>query len=1563
MTLSFTVKAQTPGGGIFLIGDTSDMTLSGYNYLPYRQNSYSYTQQLVLGSELGGAAMITGIDLYCGSSDNVGRPGTTIHLANTYADNPFSSLVPYGANFQQVAMDSLVCTTGWNHYIFDTPFYYNGLGNLIIAFDSPYMGWMYNGGQFYCCFNQDMSRYTSTPLAFLTSSSSSTPVHYRNVMRLHTQPVPTAPSTCPPPTLHIDSVGATAIGLSWSPGYQDTSWTVEALTDGDTAWRSSGLLWGDTTYTLTGLQPNTHYTLRLTAYCSDTFTSVLRHVLTNCTPTALPYSENFDATWDMPSCWQTSEGWNSHYPVIASNQSHSSSHSLHLYGGSVVLPPVDAPADSVELSFWVKNSSANSNLNIVVGMVSNALEMNTFVPTDTITVNSSAGWMPVVVRFDNYTGSAGRIAIISAISYIYIDDIGVNRISLCHTITDVGVDQVTDTGAVVHWNDNSAVYYEVAYGPAGFTIDSTHIVTNIRTDSLQLTGLLPYTQYDVYVRPYCGSTPPNWSLVQSFRTQCSLLDTMPYIENFDAATLYINPNQLPCWQGHVDFNTIVSSRSDAHSGGKCLRWWWTNSNNGRNQLAVLPGIDALANPINTLQVSFWAKNIEDTYNLYSDGRILIGVMSDPGVDSTFQTVDTVFVNGSDWLRYDVPLTSYMGSGNYVAIRGCAGESNSEQWIAFIDDLTIEVTHTCPSVRGMRLTGLTATSVSIEWDEQDSATTWQAYIDSSATALPQDGGTRLTNPSYTFTGLMAGESYFVWVRAFCPKGDTSYWEGPMEVVPGIWNMRSNRHDTLTMCGVQLYDNGGPNGNFISQTSSLVILPTDTASLVTISGSTDINNISALIIYDSIGTTGRVLWSRENEIYAETFGPVTSESGPLTLVFDGSSYGSYGLNGFDLNIGCVSDSCIVKKLRPNPAIMPTDTLIALLWECNGALLYEVEYGPVGFLPGTGTLDTTSTSNYTITGLKSMEHIDVYVRSICGVGDTGSWVRGTFATQACPDAVYRANYDTTFVTSSLGSAPIGSNNAPYSYTQTIIDSAFLAGLEGGITALAFRPSTYTEGAHLSHISVYLANVADSDLTAGPIIPDAGHRFVKVIDSANFYHNLSDGWQMHSFDRPFMWDGHQNLLVAVKRDDGTAGKSSRYAGHYPYGLTPQRCYTITSSIGPIDIDSVDTYSYGYATSVTGDLRLYTNTCDLPLCANPTVDTVAVDYESVTVTWNGSGNSYQLTISPDMNGTGLVNTMADSHTFTMLQPGTTYRISIRQNCTADSLGFSDWVTIEATTDTFACAAPESISVSDITYQSAMIDWEPSGSDSLWQLEVWGVGERHRSIQVTEHPYTVDLLQPASQYAAYVHAYCGSASQIVGQWSDTLFFSTPSCPAVTGLDTGEVTTASITLQWNADPMAQSYIVEYGQAGFSLGTGIEAAVDTNSYTATGLEPGQAYDFYVRTRCADDWYADAYDTLLQVSTHRPLGIDTPTSERNQLGMVLKPNPAHKSTTLWLSGLPEAFAERIDVSIVDLTGRAVLTRSLKCNGRSRVELDVADLPCGAYFVHLQIEQQTLVRKLIIQ
>ena len=1567
LALPWVAEAQSPGASLVLIGDTTTMGASGSFYIPYQAMNSGCTQQLVLASEMNGEAIITGIDFYCYQPTSTGRANCTIYLANTFASDLFYNMVPYGATFQAVAVTSLACTAGWNHYAFDTPFHYFGSGNLVVAVDAP---WGRGGSSFNTDYVQGRARYSDFPIASITQNTSSTATTYRNIMRLHTQPA-TPVATCPAPVVWVDSLGSDAVRLRWSPGYQDTSWTVECVADGDTAWRSSGLLWGDTAYTMTGLSPNTHYFFRLTAFCTDTFTTVMKHVLTNCTHSPLPYSENFEGSWQVPSCWNTIAGAAGTMPGINSSYSHSATRSVRLQGGAVVLPAFNTSPDSLELYFWAK-SNGGSIRNLYVGMVTDPLDLSTFYPLDTVAVPRSADWVSASVRTSRYPRSSGRLAIVTADplnTWLYIDDIDVSHIVPCEALAPATVDWKLDTAALVRWTDTvGAVYYDVAYGPAGFVPDSTTIVTDVRTDSLRLTGLLPYTQYDVYVRPECGSFTTHWSPVMTFRTLCSLMDTLPLVEDFETYAVGTHPTVIPCWQGTVSLNTLVANLpGDAHSGNKVMRFEWSIYEAVVDQKIVLPTINTAVLPINTLQLSFWAKNVENTYNRYDPARVLVGVMDDPAVDTTFQLVDTIDIVGEEWSRYDVPLSSYRGMGRNIVILSCPSIGSHNNWYAYIDDLLIELVPPCPSVTGMALTGLTATSVTVGWDAADSGTMWQVFIDSSATATPLAGTTVLTSPTCTFTDLVSETPYYIWVRTICPKGDTSGWEGPMQVVPGTWNMRANKHDTLTMCGVSLYDNGGPTGDFSYQNSQLVLLPDMPGHLVSISGYSHCGGGSPLTIYDGVGTTGPVLWTTGlNNNYTINLGPIRSSTGALTLEFRGSTV-FYTYEGFALQVSCVPDTCIVHELRLDPTVPASDSTIALTWQCNGSSHYQVEYGPVGFVPGSGATDSTTTNHYTIAGLGSLDRREVRVRSICGAGDTGEWVSGVFSTQLCDDAVYRENYDSTLWENTTPNMPIGFNGNPYSYVQTLIDSAHLAGLEGGITALAFRPADYIAADHQGRISVYLANVPDTAFTVGPLLPDGGHRFVKVIDSANFSHGATTDWQLFSFDRPFMWDGRQNLLVAVLRQDGGSGLRTEYAGHYRYSdivNNINRGYII-AGYNPIDIDSARTYASpyysSYGTYILGDMRLFTNTCALPLCAPPTIDSIVADHESITVAWSGTGSEYQINISPGYAVN--VPVSGNSYTFTGLQPATTYQITLRQNCTADSLGYSDGVTVEYTTDSYLCAAPDTLYVFDITHNTATFDWPSAGNDSLWQLEVWMHGERHRSYSVTERPYTVEGLNPGAEHFARVRGYCGSEGQIAGEWSNEERFTTTACPAVRGLDTVGVTATSVSLVWDADTMAQDYLLQYGPAGFEPVEGADSMVSGNSCVIVGLRPATAYDFYLRTRCADDWVAVQYTSLLNVTTRQPVGINNTEHSTYNFQFSITPNPAKGVATLYIEGLPKEYRGAVEVTVSDLTGRKVLSRSIGCDGNCRLVLDVSDLAQGAYFIRIAAGQHSVVRKLIVK
>lgn len=89
----------------------------------------------------------------------------------------------------------------------------------------------------------------------------------------------------------------------------------------------------------------------------------------------------------------------------------------------------------------------------------------------------------------------------------------------------------------------------------------------------------------------------------------------------------------------------------------------------------------------------------------------------------------------------------------------------------------------------------------------------------------------------------------------------------------------------------------------------------------------------------------------------------------------------------------------------------------------------------------------------------------------------------------------------------------------------------------------------------------------------------------------------------------------------------------------------------------------------------------------------------------------------------------------------------------------------------------------------------------------------------------------------------------------------------------------------------------------------------------------------------------------------GIDNPNGSVAEVRLV--PNPATDATVLTLSGMNG----EVEVTVIDLNGRTVASRSLNCDGDCQLRLDLATLPAGDYFVRVQSEGNSFVKKLIVK
>ena len=204
-----------------------------------------------------------------------------------------------------------------------------------------------------------------------------------------------------------------------------------------------------------------------------------------------------------------------------------------------------------------------------------------------------------------------------------------------------------------------------------------------------------------------------------------------------------------------------------------------------------------------------------------------------------------------------------------------------------------------------------------------------------------------------------------------------------------------------------------------------------------------------------------------------------------------------------------------------------------------------------------------------------------------------------------------------------------------------------------------------------------------------------------------------------------------------------------------------------------------------------------------------------------------------------------------------------------------------------------------------------------------------------------------------VAAFCNGIK--LSDYSDTLSFTTTTCPVPTGVNVSDITETSAKVTWSG--LASSYTIEYGESGFVSGQGTKVDVSGSNYTLTNLLDDEEYDVFIRSNCDNinqsGWSAKVTFTTLK---HEEEGIVT---ADGGLRVSLYPNPATGSTTVTLSGVNG----EVTITVVDLNGRTVMSDSMSCEGDCVKRLTIDGLAEGAYFVRVNGEGVNTVKKLIVK
>lgn len=125
-------------------------------------------------------------------------------------------------------------------------------------------------------------------------------------------------------------------------------------------------------------------------------------------------------------------------------------------------------------------------------------------------------------------------------------------------------------------------------------------------------------------------------------------------------------------------------------------------------------------------------------------------------------------------------------------------------------------------------------------------------------------------------------------------------------------------------------------------------------------------------------GQVVQTSQTNYLVEGLEPLSTYE-----IFLRSNCGSEGFSDYISASFTTLENVALCNTPTNLALVSvTATTIELTWDENNETEWEVEYGAVGHVPGTGTVITTTEPNIEITGVQPSTTYEIYVRANCNV-----------------------------------------------------------------------------------------------------------------------------------------------------------------------------------------------------------------------------------------------------------------------------------------------------------------------------------------------------------------------------------------------------------------------------------------------------------------------------------------------------------------------------------------------------------------------------------------------------
>jgi hypothetical protein len=688
-----------------------------------------------------------------------------------------------------------------------------------------------------------------------------------------------------------------------------------------------------------------------------------------------------------------------------------------------------------------------------------------------------------------------------AYDYVYIDDITIKDIPPCPEPTALGLVSATQTTATLNWSSSSAAF-DLEIGPIGFTQGTGTTLTSNSTTytATGLMQNSYYDVYVMANCTAAGKGTSNWVGPFTFKTECG--DQMvPLTEGFEnqASGSSADPNLPDCWK-YLKTGTSTSlyaytynSATYANSGSMSLRYYGyasttsTNSAEGDTLAAMSPRILGLDS--NDKQVLFSVRGGTSSAAYYPT-KIIIATADSNGSAGSIHIVDTInYTTGYD--DYAVDLDNVPSNASRVVFmivpELVSGYTYSYTY-AYLDDIEIRDIPKCPVAGNFSGVATSDSSATLTWTDSSLVSNyiieWGPCGFIQGTGAPMD---TVSGTSWTISNLDDATCYDFYILSDCTPANEGYspWEGPISVdipcspvsVPWADGFETspaysgnNGNPNLPQCWA--YD--GTNGSSYSMGYGYAFYAySGSYSLYNyMYPGVDTNVISTPTI-ENLDKGGNVLtfWARTNSAnYPGGFDVVATDASgsyntartiqsfnlggnttyqQLSVYLDSNAMQSgdqrvgfrmYSKTSYDyVFIDSVEiktmPSCVnYNQMASNVGSTSAD----LTWDYTGNNCFNIEYGPAGFIQGTGvgalagTKVTSVTTPYSLSNLNPNTGYEFYVENCC---NPGQW-SGPFSFQTeCTGPLSAGTY-------SVG--PTGD----FATMDSVLNTLNVCGIAGAVT-----------------------------------------------------------------------------------------------------------------------------------------------------------------------------------------------------------------------------------------------------------------------------------------------------------------------------------------------------------------------------------------------------------------------------------------------------------------------------------------------------------------------------------